>query len=229
MRYGRLAGALPRFLRRYIMDFERRIDDAVAEFAAGLPEGSWVLDAGAGETRHAGAFRRQRYVAVDLAVGDPGWDYSRLDCVADLTALPFRDGGFSACLNVVTLEHVPEPQRVVAELFRVLAPGGRLLLIVPASWEIHQAPHDYYRYTRYGVEYLIRSAGGQVIRIEPMGGFFRLLSRRLLNALSFFPLVLAPVVALLVAPAALLAPLFDGLDRNRTFTLGYVCTAEKPS
>lgn len=229
MRYGRWGRLLPGFLRRWVMDFERRIDEAVGALAAGLPEGSRVLDAGAGETRHAGAFRRQRYVAVDLGVGDPGWDYSRLDCVADLAALPFRDASFRACLNIVTLEHVAEPQRVAAELLRILEPGGRLLLIVPAAWEIHQAPHDYYRYTRHGVEYLVRAAGGRVVRIEPMGGFFRLLSRRLFYALNFVPALLVPFALLLAAPPALLLPLLDGLDRERALTLGYVCVAEKPS
>ncbi len=229
MKYGRWARLLPGFLRRWVMDFERRIEDAVGAFAAETPEGARVLDAGAGETRHARAFGRQRYVAVDLAVGDPGWDYSRLDCVADLAALPFHDGSFRACLNIVTLEHVPAPHRVVGELFRVLEPGGRLLLIVPAAWEIHQAPHDYYRYTRHGVEYLVRAAGGRVVRIEAMGGFFRLLSRRLFYGLNFVPALLMPLALLLVAPPALLLPLLDGLDRERALTLGYVCVAEKPS
>ena len=89
MNYSAMADRLPRALRRHVLHFEAAIDDAVAAFAATLPAGARVLDAGAGEARHARYFTRQRYCGVDLAVGDRAWNYSRLDAVADLTRLPF--------------------------------------------------------------------------------------------------------------------------------------------
>lgn len=229
MRYAALRRLLPRPLLRYILHFEALTEDAVAALADSLPYSARVLDAGAGECRHAACFPRQRYYGVDLALGDPAWDYSRLDAIADLSALPFRDASFEACLNIVTLEHVRQPQAVLAELARVLKPGGRLLLVVPHAWEIHQAPHDYFRYTRHGVRHLVEGAGLQPLQISPMGGYFRFLSRQLLNGLQFFPGLWFLPAALLLAPPALVAPLLDFLDRERNFTLGYVCTAQKPS
>jgi SAM-dependent methyltransferase len=166
---------------------------------------------------------------VDLAVGDSAWDYSRLQTLADLNALPFAAASFDACLNIVTLEHVPTPGAALTEMGRVLIGGGSLLLVVPHEWEVHQAPHDYFRFTRHGIRYLLESAGFQEIRIEPVGGFFRLLSRRLLNGLQFFPVLLLPFAALLLVPPALVLPVFDALDRERSFTLGYICTARKSS
>jgi SAM-dependent methyltransferase len=220
---------MPRFLRRHVLHFEAAIDDSLASFAASLAPGARVLDAGAGERVHAGYFGRQRYVAVDLAVGDSAWDYGKLDAVADLTALPFRSGCFDACINIVTLEHVREPGLAVAEIERTLAPGGRLLMIVPHEWEVHQSPHDYYRYTRHGVAYLLEKAGFVDYTIQPVGGYFRLLARRLLNGLQFFPGPLFFVAAIFLAPPALMLPWFDSLDRARNFTLGYICTARKRS
>lgn len=199
----------------------------MSRFASSLPAGVRVLDAGAGEGVYARHFSAQRYVAVDLAVGDPSWDYSRLDVIADLSALPFPDGCFQACLNIVTLEHVREPARVLSEIARVLAPGGRLLLVVPQEWEIHQAPHDYYRFTRYGLVWLLQQAGLRVETLEAAGGFFRVLARRLLNALQFFRGPTFALAALIVVPPALLLPWLDRLDRERNFTLGYLCTAVK--
>jgi SAM-dependent methyltransferase len=229
MRYAALRRVLPRPLLRYILHFEDSIERAVLEFARSLPDGAAVLDAGAGEARHGDAFRRQRYVAADLGVGDPRWDYSKLDCFADLAALPFPDGMFDGCVNIVTLEHVRDPLKVLKETARVLAPGGRLLLVVPADWEVHQAPHDYYRYTRYGVRYLLESAGFTAMHVLAVGGYFRMISRRLFDGLRFFRGAwIVPATALL-APPALLLPLFDHLDRARDFTLGYVCTARKSS
>lgn len=225
MIYARLAKVLPGWLRRYVLHFDCAIDDAVREFAGRLPAGARVLDAGAGESRHRGAFPGQRYLALDLAVGDARWDYGALDVLGDLSRLPLRDGCFDAALNIVTLEHVREPQRVLSEIARVLRPQGRLLIVVPHEWEEHQTPHDFFRYTRYGLAHLLETAGFRVVRLEPVGGFFRLLSRRLFNGLQFFPGPFLLVAALVLVPAGLLAPLFDPLDRQRNFTLGFICEA----
>jgi len=227
--YRALERALPRFLRRYLLYFEAAIDDSLASFAAELPPGARVMDAGAGESLHSKYFSRGRYVAVDLTVGDSSWDYGKLDAVADLTALPFAEGTFQACINVVTLEHVREPECALREMSRTLERGGRLLLIVPHEWEVHQSPHDYFRYTRNGVAYLLDKAGFAEYTIEPVGGYFRLMSRRLLNGLQFFPGPLILLPAIFLAPLALILPWFDSLDRERNFTLGYVCTARKRS
>ena len=231
MTYTGAAQALPKPLRRHILHFEAAIEDAVAAFARSLPEGARVLDAGSGECQYANRFARQRYCGVDLGIGDAAWNYSELDAIADLTRLPFGNGVFAACLNIVTLEHVREPARVVAEMARVLEPGGRLLLVAPHEWEVHQAPHDFFRYTRHGMEHLLRAAGFADFEIRPVGGYFRLLARRLLNGLQFFSggarwLLFAPA-ALLLAPPALILPALDFLDRERNFTLGYICFARK--
>jgi SAM-dependent methyltransferase len=233
MSYTLLAYRLPRPLRRHVLHFEVATEDAVAALGQALDAGARVLDAGAGEGRYAHHFARQRYCGVDLAVGDTAWNYRRLDAVADLAALPFRAAQFDAAVNVVTLEHVREPGCALAEIARVLAPGGRLLLVVPQDWEVHQSPHDYFRYTRHGVRYLLEKAGFDALDIRPVGGFFRLLARRLLNGLQFFSGGLRWIwfvpAAMLLVPPALVLPFLDFLDRDRNFTLGYICTARKRS
>lgn len=227
--YERTRALLPGGLRRYVLFFESAIEDAVGRFAVSLPPGARLLDAGAGEGSYKHHFGRQHYVGLDLGVGDTHWDYSKLDLLGDLSRLPFRDGTFNAALNVVTLEHVQEPAQVVRELARTLAPGGTLLLIAPHEWEEHQQPHDYYRYTRYGLDHLLKTAGFTQREINPVGGFFRLMSRRLLNALQFFPGPLMILAAIFFVPPALVLPLFEPLDRRQNFTLGYICSARKPS
>jgi hypothetical protein len=112
-----------------------------------------------------------------------------------------------------------------------LVPGGLLLVAAPHEWEVHQPPHDYFRYTRYGLRYLLEKAGFEVCDLRPAGGFFRLLARRLLNGLQFFSggfrwLGFVPSAMLLVPPALIL-PFFDFLDRDCNFTLGYISTARK--
>ncbi|MFB3828700.1 MAG: class I SAM-dependent methyltransferase [Bryobacteraceae bacterium] len=218
-------------MRRWVLHFEAAIEEAVAAFASSLAPEARVLDAGAGEGQYARYFKRA--VGVDLAVGDPRWNYSRLDVIADLAALPFRGGAFEAAIHIVTLEHVREPACVLGEIARALAPGGRLLLAAPHEWEVHQSPHDYYRYTRHGLEYLLGKAGLEPVEIRPVGGYFRLLARRMLNGLQFFAggrrwIWFLPAAVMLVPPALVL-PCLDSLDRDRNFTLGYICVARKPS
>ena len=231
MSYTSLAYRLPRGLRRQILHFECEIEDAVMRFAAGLKGGARVLDAGSGEGQYAHHFAGQRYCGVDLAVGDAHWDYSRVDALADLTALPFRGGVFEAAIHIVTIEHLPDPAGALAEIGRVLRSEAPLLVIAPHEWEVHQAPHDYFRYTRYGLAYLLEKNGLEVVELHAAGGYFRLVARRLLNGLQFFSggfrrLWFLPAAILLVPPALIL-PFFDFLDRDRNFTLGYIVTARK--
>jgi SAM-dependent methyltransferase len=225
--YDRLRDRLPAFLHRYVLHFETAIEDAVGEFASSLPQGVRLLDAGAGEGNYKHYFAAQRYCGLDLGVGDRDWNYSQLDVVGDLNVLPFRDATFDASINVVTLEHVKDPARVVREIARTLAPGGRFLLIVPFEWEEHQQPHDYFRFTRYSLAYLLDQAGFADVSIRPVGGFFRMLSRRMFSALQFFPGPSIFIAAIFFVPPALLLPLLEPLDRRRNFTLGYICSARK--
>jgi SAM-dependent methyltransferase len=229
-RFGRF---VPGFLRNRLMAVEAVIERSVEEFSKSLPIGARVLDAGAGESRHRASFGHCTYVAVDLAVGDEAWDYADIDCVGDLAAIPLAADSFDAALNVVVLEHLPRPDVALAEIARVLKPGARLLLIAPQQWEVHQAPHDYFRFTRYGLAELCGRAGLVLDTVEPMGGYFSLLARRLTGSLNFFQggvrWLAFPFVAAAVVPAALLIPSLDFLDSNKDFTLAYRCIARKPS
>jgi len=228
MNYARARRMLPQAVVRQAYHFERTIEEAVREFSDALAAGSAVLDAGAGETQYKPFFARHRYVAVDLGVGDSGWDYTRIDVLADLTRLPFRDGVFDAAINIVTLEHLAEPGAALAEMARAMRRGAVALIVAPQEWEVHQAPHDYFRYTRYGLELLLRRAGLEPVEIAAIGGFWRLLSRRLLNAVQQSAWFMKPLSALALVPLALGAALLDPLDVRRDFTLGYRCLARKP-
>jgi hypothetical protein len=78
----------------------------------------------------------------------------------------------------------------------------------------------------------LRKAGLEPLAVEPVGGYFRLLARRLLNGLQFFSGGLRWVwflpAAVLLVPPAMILPFLDFLDQDRNFTLGYICTARKP-
>ena len=160
----------------------------VRDAAGKAPAGARVLDAGAGECVYRPLFEGRRYVAIDRGVGDGAWDYGKLDATADLERIPFAAGSFELVLCTETLEHVARPQRVLAELRRVLKPGGTLALSVPFLQPLHQAPHDYYRYTPYGLRHLLAEAGFEVERLSAAGGFFTYLHLQLGDLPSHLPL-----------------------------------------
>ncbi|HEV2386569.1 MAG TPA: methyltransferase domain-containing protein [Candidatus Acidoferrales bacterium] len=222
---------LPRFLLRRLDPFHSRIEEKLAEFAASLPPGERVLDAGAGECRFQAFFPTNHYVSVDNTAGDASWDYSRLSAIADLAALPFASGSFAAAISVVVLEHLADPEAALREMRRVLEAGGRCLVAVPQIWELHQEPHDFYRYTRYGLEHLLRSAGFRVVELEPTGGYFQLAGKLSIDLLQFFErgagwilfVPLAPVFGFLVPLACYY---LDKLDRKKAFAVGFVAVAE---
>jgi SAM-dependent methyltransferase len=75
--------------------------------------------------------------------------------LADAYRLPFADRAFDMILCAEVLEHMHSPALALAEMYRVLKAGGKLLLTTPFAYPIHYAPTDYYRYTRFGLMHLL--------------------------------------------------------------------------
>ena len=126
-----------------------------------------VLDIGAGPfDRYSDLFTSTRYVRMETQPS-PG-----IDIVGSAEAIPCPDGSFDAVVCTQVLEHVPHPHRVIAEIARVLRPGGHCLMTVPQSGELHELPHDYFRYTRFGVESLFRDKEMKLLDVDRRGGFW---------------------------------------------------------
>lgn len=223
---------LPGFLLNRLDPVASRIRRTVSRFASSCLAGQRILDAGCGENLFREYFPHCVFTGVDAGVGDVRWNYSRVDAAADLLHLPFPAATFDGALGIVVLEHVADPGRMLGELARVVKPGGELLLVVPLLWEVHQAPHDYFRFTRFGAAWLLENNGFEITGLQPLGGFFTLAARRCINLLGFFQrgwrwpffILLAPCFGILLP---LLLPVLDRLDRQRDFTLGYEIRARR--
>ena len=73
------------------------------------------------------------------------------------------------------LEHVRDPLRVLQDFHRVLKTGGILLLSVPHLAYLHNEPHDYYRYTEFGLKHLTERAGFELLSTRWSGGLLTFL------------------------------------------------------
>jgi SAM-dependent methyltransferase len=143
--------------------------------------------------------------------------------------LPFRAASFDAVLAAQVLEHVPEPERLCAEVARILAPGGHLVLTAPHMWGVHEEPHDYFRFTGYGLAYLARRAGLEVVEVTAMAGYWVTAGARFCYCLQRLERrrlrwLLAPVYALVQGAAAAL----DRIDRMEGDAWNSLLVARKP-
>lgn len=116
-----------------------------AHIVEGVP-GERVLNLGSGVSKQ---YANPGLVNFDIAAHD------NVDVVGDGEHLPFRDGVFDGVVLDAVIEHLAHPARVVAEVRRVLKPGGTVLAQVPFLYPFHAAPHDYQRYTPAGLATLL--------------------------------------------------------------------------
>jgi SAM-dependent methyltransferase len=117
----------------------------------GFPLGRWNLYIG-------GAGRIvDGYVNLDL-FAIPG-----VDVAADAERLPFPNDLFQRVECDAVLEHVRDPEQVIYEIRRVLAPGGYVHLVTPFCHPFHEYPKDYRRFTLDGLKEL---AGGMEVVAE---------------------------------------------------------------
>lgn len=227
---------VPRWLIDQINPFDPFMRATVQKFVGLLPAHALVLDAGCGEAQYKPFFQRagHRYLGIDLGVGEPDWEYNGINALANTEDLPFRPGIFDGVMSIAVLEHTPYPRKTLHELNGALKVGGQLLLVVPTMWEEHQMPHDYYRFTRYGIERLLKEAGFEVQERFPIGGYFWFMGRKAVDILEFFqPMPQRLLWPLLVIPFGFLLPIFlrhlDFLDKDKYYTIGQVCIAKKVS
>lgn len=204
--------------------------DAVARALVHYVEGN-VIDLGAGDSPFVEIIvpRAQRYDTLDIDHEKQAVTY-----VGDIQRMPeIGTDQYDTAVCLQVLEHVPEPASALQECYRILRPGGRLILSAPHLSRLHDEPHDYYRYTCHGLAYLATQAGFGVEEIVPYGGIFSFLSHQvstLVLTLSWDVVGLSHVMRLLnrlllVWPGVL-------LDRTpplvRLAPLGYVAVLRKP-
>jgi SAM-dependent methyltransferase len=212
--------------RESLLEFALRVADE-------LPAGSRLIDVGAGNSPYRELFDHLHYESTD-------WEHSvhpgarAVDHVGPAHDLPVPDEAYEAVLCTQVLEHVPNPDAVIAELYRVLRPGGRLYLTVPLAWELHEMPFDFYRYTPHGLARILGGAGFTELDIRPRNDCFATLAQLLQNVgstMGRYPdgkdAQRAQVQSMLHAMAATVAT-FSDLDAREIFPLGFSIAARRP-
>jgi SAM-dependent methyltransferase len=155
-----------------------------------------------------------------------------LDLECDLNKpLPLPDNRYDTILISEVFEHIAEPDVLWAELARILKPGGKMLVSVPFLYKIHEAPHDYFRYTEFALKNYAAKNKFRVLELESFGGL---------------PLVLADLYARIVVKIPLIGNALASITQSlclwfvhtrwgsrisantgRAYPLGYFMVVEK--
>lgn len=204
--------------------------EAISGFAPSIS--GRLLDVGCGSKPYKSLFAVEAYIGLDI---DSEMSRKRgiADYLYDGSVFPFADGAFDAVLCNQVLEHVFNPDEFLAEISRVLKPGGKLLLTVPFVWDEHEQPFDYARYSSFGLRSLLEKQGLRILQHKKLGAdasiLFQLANAYLFKITQRLPrpfrlLLTASVMALINVSGVLASRL---LPNNPDLYLDHAVLAEK--
>jgi SAM-dependent methyltransferase len=134
-------------------------EEFIAESFARFGKRKRLLDLGCGIKPFEHIYRGYSESSIGMDVSQTPHGTQMVDVIYDGTQIPIPDGECDYVLCTEVLEHVPEPKDFLREIHRVLKPGGVLIMTVPFMVPLHEVPYDFYRYTTYGLKYLLDTAG----------------------------------------------------------------------
>ncbi len=178
-----------------------------------------TLDVGCGrkpyeKTFFAGA---EKYVGMDYLT-----DRSTPDVVGSATDIPLADASFDTVVCTEVLEHVPDPLKALREMYRVLKPGGHLVLSTPMYWPRHEVPYDFFRYPYDGLLHLVKSSGFELLELYNRGRSYAFIGQVIQQTQP----VTAKPVTWLINRCFLCC---DCHLKHDTHTLGWTFAARKPA
>jgi SAM-dependent methyltransferase len=199
----------------------------------------YVLDVGCGQKPYRRYLRPDvMHIGLDVPTSMHGMD--AIDTLGTAHHLPFQDAVFDGCLCSEVLEHTSTPLQVLSEMARVTKTGGTLLLTVPFSEQLHEIPHDYYRFTEYALQSLMASTGWTLQRVYCRGSAWLELTYRLSSLLysavgatrdeigQHHPkLILGPVIVIICMLIQMIGSMLDKRWPISLSTIGYGIVAVK--
>lgn len=142
------------------------LHDALKRFAKGK-----LIDIGCGEKPYVEMVKP--YVIEHIGVDHEGTihDKTNIDRIGTAYKIPAENGEFDSAICTAVLEHLEEPDEAIAECNRVLKTDGIAIYTTNLFWHVHEAPRDFYRYTKWGLMYLFEKNGFEIVELKPLSGF----------------------------------------------------------
>lgn len=219
------------------------LQNFLLEAAQSLGAQNTVLDAGSGEGYYKSLFKNTNYYSTDFIQVDK--PYGEVSFVGKLENIPIKQDVFDAVLLTQVLEHLPDPSLVLDEIYRILKPEGKVWLSAPLFFSEHEVPYDFYRYTQYGLRYIVEKAGFEIVDLHPLEGYGATFSYQLKYAIKHLPIhpkeygsgiigfFISAIRVLLTPLFLILSKLLDISDQKNKITKSGMCknyciVAKKP-
>lgn len=230
---ARLSGFnITKFSLRYLhyKYLHKDIAESIQKYAQGK-----VLDIGCGNKPYEKLFEGKisSYTGCDIIQSDQ----NKVDVLCEANKIPLDAAQYDTVFSTQTIEHVADHQGVINEAFRLLKPGGSIIVSAPLYWYLHEEPYDFFRFTKYGFEYIFNKAGFEVTQIYSNGGMWATAGQSLIHAIehSNSKNILVKSWRFLFYKLRLywfLNSFFSWLDRvdyNPINTMNYVVVGKKPN
>jgi SAM-dependent methyltransferase len=194
-----------------------------------------LLDFGCGSRPYRELFDVQEYIGLDIEESGHLHRNEQIDVYYDGKMIPFNDNHFDSIFSSEVFEHIFNLEQMLDELYRVIKPGGHMLITLPFVWDEHEIPYDFARYTSFGITHLLTRTGFEIIVVEKTTNYvetivqmwnsyvcqFILPSNRILKALMN-PIFIAPVTILGFIVSRI-------LPENRNLYHNNIVVAKKPA
>jgi SAM-dependent methyltransferase len=192
-----------------------------------------LVDVGCGDVPYYMIYRDliEDNICIDWA--GEGRESPFLDKTADLNqGIPLDGGIADTVLCTDVLEHIHNPELLFSEMARIMKNGGKLVLTVPFMYWIHNAPHDYHRYTKYMLEEFCRRNDMKVITLEAYGGYPEIIYDLIHKGYIFYNFPLRRLFLAFWESLGLVLYRKKSIRRlsmasRKEFPLGYILVAEK--
>lgn len=206
--------------------------DAISKYAKGD-----VLDIGCGNKPYKPFFEGKisSYTGCDIIQSDR----QLVDIISPATDIPLPDNTKDTVFTTQVIEHVADHRKLLSEAFRILKPGGCIILSGPMAWEHHEEPYDFFRFTKYGFEYILSETGFTDIDVIPNGGKWAMVGQLFHNSLRSSCYGKKSVKARILKSIYFLFRLkwiinlfftwLDNFDKDYGATLNFVVVAKKPN
>ncbi|MCA0425972.1 MAG: class I SAM-dependent methyltransferase [Bacteroidetes bacterium] len=181
-----------------------------------------VIDIGCGNKPYLGMFenRINSYTGCDIIQSSENC----VDVICPAQQIPLPDASYDTVFSTQTIEHVGDFQGMLNESFRLLKPGGHIIVSGPMYWPLHEEPYDYFRFTKHGFKFALENSGFEVLEVNPNGGKWALFGQTILLT---FPVWLTFPRFLRTAHNLF----YSWLDKkffDPVNTMNYVAVARKP-
>lgn len=217
-----------------------------AHYAHGI-----LLDVGCGSSPFKGYFTKHIEKYLKHEHPEAAKSHIKYDYLSELSNISAPDKSFDTIICFSVLEHVMEPFETIKEFHRVLKEDGIFIISVPQYWHLHEEPHDYYRFTKYGLKNKILEYGFDILYSNELGKSFATVGQVLCNAIIlmfdlhhvknifskkpspksiFYAIYMSPLILLSILLIPIVNLFFLFLDKmlgSPRDTIGYFVIAKK--